>query len=141
MIIKILGTITDIFPTESYGSNFEKRIAWVIQDSGDRYPNHLALEFQQNDVNLLDHVSPGDTVECAFALIGRKYDKNGKTYVINTLKCFDIIRKTVDIKPKFVPSTRNQTGGIAPKTPPPGNSPSGHPDKWQTPKSKLDEDF
>jgi hypothetical protein len=136
MIIKITGHITDIFPTESFG-NFEKRVAWVAEVSGDRYPNTYALEFQQNDVNQLDHVSPGDLVECKVDVKGKKWEKGGKSGVINVLKCFDIIRQAAG--PKFVPSTRNQTGGIPRKTPPPGNSPSGHPDRWQSSKKDLED--
>lgn len=109
MIIKITGTITDIFPVQTFG-NFEKRVAWVQEETTGRYPNQFEIEFQQNDVNTLDSFVPGDVVECKIDVRGKKWEKNGKSGVINTLKCFEIMRKGSG--PKFVPSTRNQSGGI-----------------------------
>ncbi len=119
MQIIIKGELTDIFPAEVFG-NFEKRVSWVLE-LGVQYPSHYQIEFHQSDANILDHFLPGDIVECKVDVRGRKVrTKNGTDMVINTLKCWNMIKVSGQAKP--APSTRQQTGGIPPKnTPPPAN--------------------
>jgi hypothetical protein len=117
MQIVIKGKITDIFPSEIYG-NLEKRVVWV-QEIDVQYPQHYSLEFLQNDANIPDSFVPGDLVECKVDVRGRKWEKNGKAGVMNSLKCWRMDRVG---QGRPTPSTRQQTGGIPPKnTPPPAN--------------------
>jgi hypothetical protein len=120
MQIVIKGKITDIFPAEVYG-NLEKRVAWV-QETDVQYPQHYSLEFLQNDANILDSFVLGDVVECKVDVRGRRYEKNGKAGVINSLKCWNM-RRIGDARP--APSTRQQTGGIPPKNQAPPLAQSG----------------
>jgi len=87
----ITGKILDIFPAELYG-NFEKRVCWVEETEGE-YPNTYSLEFWQGDCNKLDSYKPGDAVSCKVDIRGRKWTKNGKEGVINTLKCWSISKQ------------------------------------------------
>src|SRR5205809_312435 len=119
MQITIKGKITDIFPSEIFG-NFEKRVAWVLEVDV-QYPNHYSLEFHQGDANMLDSYVPGDLVTCKVDVRGRKWEKNGKAGCMNTLKCWGIERTGTAAKP--APSTRQQTGGIPPKSEPQGGQP------------------
>ena len=84
------GIITDIFPAEVYG-NFEKRAFWV-QQTEEKYPEHWELELQQGDCPMLDKFKVGDRVECFVQIRGRKWSKNGKDGIRNTLKCTEINR-------------------------------------------------
>lgn len=121
MQIIIKGKITDIFPPEIFG-NLEKRVAWVVEVDV-QYPQHYSLEFLQGDANILDNFVPGDLVECKVDVRGRRWEKNGKVGVMNTLKCWRMDRVG---QGKPTPSTRQQTGGIPPKTPPPAAG-----DQWK----------
>lgn len=122
MQIIIKGKITDIFLPEIYG-NLEKRVVWV-QEMDVQYPQHYSLEFLQNDANIPDSFVPGDIVQCMVDVRGRRYEKNGKVGVINSLKCWHMDRIG---QAKPTPSTRQQTGGIPPKAP----APPADQDQWK----------
>jgi len=126
MQIIIKGELTDIFPAEIFG-NFEKRVAWVLEKDV-QYPNHYQIEFHQGDANMLDNFLRGDIVECKVDVRGKKFkSKQGKDGIINTLKCWNII-KVGGAKP--APSTRQQTGGIPPQNQAPAQ---GNQDQWKQP--------
>lgn len=91
MNITITGTIKQIFQSEVFG-NFEKRVFWV-EETTDKYPNTYQLEFQQGECNRLDSFKSGDQVECSVDVRGRWYSKNGKEGVINSLKCWRLIKQ------------------------------------------------
>jgi hypothetical protein len=120
MQIIIKGKITDIFPPEIYG-NLEKRVVWV-QEIDVQYPQHFSLEFLQNDANIPDNFVLGDVVECKVDVRGRKWEKAGKVGVMNSLKCWRMDRIG---QGRPAPSTRQQTGGIPPKTQTPPPAPQG----------------
>lgn len=94
--ITVTGTIKQIFNSEVYG-NFEKRVFWV-EENTDKYPNTYQLEMQQGECNRLDSFKAGDKVECNIEVKGRWYHKNGKEGVINTLKCWKLIKHGQEIK-------------------------------------------
>jgi single-strand DNA-binding protein len=125
MTVTIEGQIIDIFPVETYGNNFNKRVAWV-QEIGVQYPNTYPLEFQQMHTALLDRHVPGDKVRCSVDLRGRQWEKNGKKGCMVTLKCWQI-EMIGAAKPGPTPSTRQQTGG------PRVNSNDQQQDQWQAP--------
>ncbi len=82
--ITLSGVITDIFPAEVYG-NFEKRVVW-IKETTDQYPQTYAIEFAQGNCNKLDRFKPGEEVKIWIDIRGRRYEKNGKEGVINSLQ-------------------------------------------------------
>lgn len=86
--LQLKGTIVKIFDSEIYGS-FEKRIFW-LEESGERWPSTWAIEMHQGDCKKLDDFLVGDTISCQIKVFGRKWDKDGKSGVINTLKCTSI---------------------------------------------------
>lgn len=146
MNIQFIARIDNIFPSEIFGASFETRKFWVTELEG-KYPNSFELQMQQGDCNVLDGFAPGDVVELKVEVKGRAWSKNGKSGVMNTLKCFYIFRKGAA---KPVPSTRNQTGGIPNRV---TENAAGkyrnddswkvqdqHPDRWQDPKSKNADD-
>lgn len=106
---KFIGTIVTIFPVETFG-NFEKRVVWVLDSSG-KFPNTYAVEFWQNDVNMMDSYRAGDNVEMSIDVRGNHWKKNGKEGVINTLKCWRVekVGSTVTSQPSAQqPATQNK---------------------------------
>lgn len=91
MEIILTGIITDIFPTETVGSNnFQKKV-FFLKEEGDKYPNHWQLELQQTSVTLLDNYKPEDKVSCSININGRLWEKDGKRMCFNTLRCWKIV--------------------------------------------------
>lgn len=86
----ITGRIKEIQDAEIFG-NFEKRTFWVEETTG-QYPSTFALEMHQGNCNTLDNYSIGNEVTCQVDVRGRYWEKNGKTGVMNTLKCWKIER-------------------------------------------------
>lgn len=80
----IKGMIHTIFQAEVFG-NYEKRVFWVEETEG-KYPNTFAIEAAQGGCNDLDHYQDGDEVTVEVYLNGRRWEKNGKENVFNTLK-------------------------------------------------------
>lgn len=103
--VKITGQITDIFPSEIYGS-FEKRVAWV-QDQEDNKQIYQ-IEFWQGDANTLDKFKPGDTVTATCELRGKKWDKNGRQGVIVALRCTWILRGEIEPQEADNPAENDQ---------------------------------
>lgn len=91
MNITITGTIKQIFHSEVFGS-FEKRVFWV-EETTDKYPNTYQLEMQQGECNRLDGFKAGDKVECSVDVRGKWWNKNGKEGVINTMKCWKLVKQ------------------------------------------------
>lgn len=85
----IEGTILNIFPAEIRGS-FESRIIWVRDLDSERYQQDYAIEFHQNDCNLLDNYLIGDHVKCQVDIRGKVYEKFGEAKLFNKLKCWKI---------------------------------------------------
>jgi Domain of unknown function (DUF3127) len=85
------GVITEIYPSEIYGS-FEKRVFHLQQSDVEKYPQTWALECQQGDCNMLDKFKTGQVVSCHIEIRGKAWAKNGRAGVINTLKCTKIDR-------------------------------------------------
>lgn len=103
MNIIIIGYITDIFPSEIIGSSFEKRVFWLMEPGSDKYKNHYQLECHQGDCNLLDKFRAGELVECQTDLRGKKFTKNGRDFIFNTLKVWKITRVAEQPHPEVVP--------------------------------------
>lgn len=86
----LTGTITDIFPAETYGQ-LQKRVFW-LKEQADKYPNHWAIELQNSNMSLIDNFKINDRVTCNINITGRYWEKNGKSGCINTLKCWKIVK-------------------------------------------------
>jgi hypothetical protein len=87
-MIKLSGEIEKIFESEVKGS-FEKRKLWLKQTL-DKYPNTWQLECWQGDCNMLDSFSEGDFITCYIDIKGNQWTNNNGTFVMNTLKCWNI---------------------------------------------------
>lgn len=79
------GTIHQISATNQISDKFKKREFIMMVEDG-QYTQYLNFEMVQDNVNKLDQVQPGDTVEVSFNLRGRIY--GNKCY--NTLQAWKI---------------------------------------------------
>lgn len=82
MNAKLVGLITDIFPTESPNPNFVKRVFWVKQPDTERYPQHWEIELHNEDVKRVEGFHIGDRVEVEVEIRGRKWTNPHRKEVI-----------------------------------------------------------
>lgn len=76
---KITAPIIGVGKTQTFGEKgFQVRKVWLDVSDKPEYPTQAEIEFHQNNVALLDGLSPGDMVTITFALEGRKWEKDGK---------------------------------------------------------------
>lgn len=88
-MIKVSGIIKRINPTETRANGFKKRTFWLC-DEEDKYPNTFQFELWKDDVEIIDHYQVGDEITCFIDLKGVVFTKDGKEFVMNTLKCWNI---------------------------------------------------
>lgn len=77
MKLDITGVITRIGETQSFGANGFLKREVVIETEG-QYKQPIALEFIQNNVDLIDPYTEGETIIASVNIKGRYY--NEKVY-------------------------------------------------------------
>ena len=88
-MIKLSGIIKEKFEVQTF-NNFEKR-TFFLEEITDKYPNTWALELWKKDCPMLDNYKLGDYVTCYIDIKGKFWENgNGKSGVINSLKCWNI---------------------------------------------------
>lgn len=102
MTIKLQGILTDVFPSETFGT-FTKRVFWLKEPDTLNNPQHYQLECHGEDIHRLDQYSIADRLECEVDIRGKKFDKGGRQFVINTMKCVGILLKERLDAPGFIP--------------------------------------
>lgn len=85
---KLQGKIKQVFETE-IKNNFTKRIFW-IEEIGEKFANTFKLELWKDDCNMIDNYKVGDYVTVYIDIKGKLYEKDGTSFVNNTLKCWNI---------------------------------------------------
>lgn len=78
------GTIKAMFATEQITQTFSKRE--IVVETNEQYSQSILLQFTNNNIDRLDHISVGDSVEVKYNLKGRGYYKNGETRYFNTIE-------------------------------------------------------
>lgn len=86
---KLIGIITDVFPAEDF-HNFSKRVFWLKEPDREQYPQHWEVELHNDDVKQLAKHGQGDLIEAEVEIRGKRWDKNGKHKIFNSLKCVGI---------------------------------------------------
>lgn len=92
MNIKISGRIKTIFPLETVGNGFTKRVVW-IEELDVEYPNTYQVEFLGQKRVEVDAFDEGDMVDITADVRGRYVAKNGKEWVFNSLSGWKIARQ------------------------------------------------
>lgn len=83
MAEKRIGTATDVFATETVTDNFQKRVLWLKTE--EQYPQHIEIQFVNQNTGLLDDIKAGDRVEVTFDIRGKQHTKGDRTYIFNSL--------------------------------------------------------
>ena len=74
--ITLSGTVFRVLPEESFPSGFTKRV--LVIEAGDKYPQHIPIEFVKDKTSLLDGLTPGTPVTVGCNVRGNEY--KGKFY-------------------------------------------------------------
>ena len=75
--MELLGKIKLIGDTKTYGDNgFRKRE--LVLTTEEQYPQHILIEFIQNNCELLDNYSIGQTVRIGINIRGREWESPGQ---------------------------------------------------------------
>lgn len=82
------GTIKAVYNTEQITQTFSKKE--IVVETQETYPQTILLQFTNNNIDKLDHINVGDSVEVKYNLRGRGYEKNGETRYFNTIEGWDI---------------------------------------------------
>lgn len=92
MNAKLVGLITDIFPTETPNPNFVKRVFWVKQPDTERHPQHWEVELHGDDCKRLEGFKIGDKVEVEVEIRGRKWtNPNRSEKIFTSLKATGLL--------------------------------------------------
>ena len=90
--IKMQGILTDKFPQQPVSQNLVKRVFWLRETDRERYPQHWELELHNDECRRLDEFKIGEHLEAEVELRGRKYEKQGREGIFNSLKCVGLGR-------------------------------------------------
>jgi single-stranded DNA-binding protein len=84
--MEIQGTVKLVGTTQTFGSNgFRKRELVVTTD--EQYPQHLMIEFVQDKTELLNSITPGQSVKVNINLRGREWvNPQGETKYFNSIQ-------------------------------------------------------
>ena len=88
--MEIQGKIKLIGQTKTYGSNgFQKRELVITTE--EKYPQHILVEFTQDNCGLLDSFQPGQYATVAINLRGREWvNPQGETKYFNSIQGWQI---------------------------------------------------
>ncbi|GAC1370978.1 MAG: hypothetical protein NVS3B25_19130 [Hymenobacter sp.] len=86
---KAIGILHEIFDEQRISEKFSKR-EFVLEIQDGQYPQHIKFQTVQDKTALLDGKTVGQSVEVAFNLRGRPFDKNGQTMYFTSLEAWKI---------------------------------------------------
>jgi len=81
-----LEKVNDIIERE----NFRSRKVWITTEDNPQYPQTIEVEVNQAKIDLFDGIAPGAPLKLYLNLRGRKWEKDGKTSVFNSLVCWKV---------------------------------------------------
>ena len=84
--MEIQGTVKLVGTTQTFGSNgFRKRE--LVVTTNEQYPQHLMIEFVQDKTELLNSITPGQSVKVNINLRGREWvNPQGETKYFNSIQ-------------------------------------------------------
>lgn len=91
---KMEGILKVIRPTAQVTEKFTKR-EFVLNIPHDQYPQDIAFQLTQKNVDQLDDMSEGDSVEVSFRIRGREYE--GRYF--NNLEAWRVVRMSASAEP------------------------------------------
>jgi hypothetical protein len=117
--MEISGSIKLIGETQEVGKGgFRKRE--LVVTTADRYPQHILVEFTQNNTSLLDEFKAGDEVIVHIDLRGREWiNPQGETKYFNSINGWRIERGTGAGVSKSAAAPTGSAGSFPPPPPMP----------------------
>lgn len=102
MALEVTGSIYRIDPEEAVSALFKKR--QVIIKTDENYPQFIAVEFQQDRVDLLDPYQVGQNVTISLNLAGRLWtNPQGEEKCFNTIKGWKVQKVGTVPTPAAIP--------------------------------------
>ncbi len=87
---EITGKLHSIEPAKTHTEKFTNQEFVVLTDG--EFPQHIKLEFQNKNVELLTGFKVDDRVTVSYGIQGRIVEKDGKKSVYNTLRAWKIVQ-------------------------------------------------
>jgi len=85
--MNIKGIVKQVMDTQVISEKFSKRDLILTTDGNTDYPQHLAIQFTQDKVSLLDGLAPGDEIDISINLRGREWKSpKGEVRFFNTIE-------------------------------------------------------
>jgi hypothetical protein len=80
----LTGKLYDIFEPYTKGS-FTKREFVILDESNDKFPQHIKFELVQDKISLIDSFNKGDVIKVYFNVKGREWTnpKGEKVYFLS----------------------------------------------------------
>lgn len=96
MRYEFIGTVTEVFPTQTFGNKgFQKREFRVKEKSDSQYDNIVPFTLTKDKCSLADSITEGTEVKVHFSLSGRRWVKDDITrcFCENLVWKIDILKK------------------------------------------------
>lgn len=90
--MEITGKIIEISAVKQVTDSFKKREFVVEYSENGQYMEFIKFELAQDKTSLVDEFNEGDSVEVAFNLKGRAWEKNGEKIYFNSLQAWKVKR-------------------------------------------------
>jgi hypothetical protein len=86
--MNIKGKVKQVMDTVVVSEKFSKRDLIITDDSNEKYPQHIAIQFTQDRVSVLDGLAPGDEIDVSINIRGREWTspKDGTVKFFNTIE-------------------------------------------------------
>jgi single-stranded DNA-binding protein len=121
--MEVSGRIKMIDETKAFGANgFRKREMVVTTD--EHYPQHIMIEFTQDQCDLLNNYAVGEPVKVSINLRGREWvNPQGETKYFNSIQGWRIEKMQPEAPQGYqqAPQGYNQAPQGYPQTPPANN--------------------
>jgi hypothetical protein len=96
-MIQLSGRIIKYFPQETRGTAqkpFDKIVFWLEEvTDNETFKNIWQLELWQDDCKMAKHYQVGEYVTCYIDIKGRRWQKDDREGVMNSLKCWNFERE------------------------------------------------
>jgi hypothetical protein len=124
--MELNGRLKEVFETKDISPRFRKRE--LVLTTEEQYPQHILIEFVQDNCDKLNGFKVGDEVTIGINIRGREWQSpQGETKYFNSIQGWRISTKTTTQDPT---SSNNDSG---PSTPPPT--------QWDSDATSADDDL
>lgn len=120
MDLKVIGEVVAIIPPERFKlKNGEDRVKQtVIIQTKAEFPQELPIEFQKQNLQLIETLKIGEWIECQVNLRGHRYERDGKNRWIINLAGWRMVRtENPNVNGMSIPvnAIQNANNGYAPQ--------------------------